>query len=58
MSSLDGDIDLNQLVAGDDATDAPVVKLLQSMFEDAVQTRASDIHIEPDETVLRFRQRG
>lgn len=52
-----GDIDLNQLVAGDDVTDAPVVKLLQSMFEDAVQTRASDIHIEPDETVLRFRQR-
>ena len=52
-----GDIDLNQLVAGDDVTDAPVVKLLQSMFEDAVQTRASDIHIEPDETVLRFRER-
>ena len=52
-----GDIDLNQLVAGDDVTDAPVVKLLQSMFEDAVQTRASDIHIEPDESVLRFRQR-
>lgn len=39
------------------AEDAPVVKLLQSIFEDAVQVRASDIHIEPDERVLRIRQR-
>ncbi|MBL4826888.1 MAG: type II/IV secretion system protein, partial [Spongiibacteraceae bacterium] len=38
-------------------SDAPVVKLLQSIFEDAVQARASDIHIEPDEHVLRIRQR-
>jgi MSHA biogenesis protein MshE len=37
--------------------DAPVVKLLQSIFEDAVQVRASDIHIEPDEKVLRIRLR-
>jgi MSHA biogenesis protein MshE len=27
------------------------------LFEDAIQVRASDIHIEPDETVLRIRQR-
>ncbi len=39
------------------AEDAPVVKLLQSIFEDAVQVNASDIHIEPDENVLRIRQR-
>ncbi len=39
------------------AEDAPVVKLLQSIFEDAVQVHASDIHIEPDEKVLRIRQR-
>ena len=39
------------------AEDAPVVKLLRSVFEDAVQVKASDIHIEPDETVLRIRQR-
>lgn len=37
--------------------DAPVVKLLQSVFEDAVQVRASDIHIEPDENFLRIRLR-
>jgi len=39
------------------ADDAPVVKLLQSLFTDAVTMNASDIHIEPDEHVLRIRQR-
>lgn len=53
----DGDINLEEMVAGEDVTDAPVVKLLQSLFEDAVQVGASDIHIEPDEKVLRIRQR-
>lgn len=38
-------------------TDAPVAKLLQSIFEDAVQVGASDIHIEPDQHVIRVRQR-
>ncbi len=42
---------------GDEAGDATVGKLLQSIFEDAVQMRASDIHIEPDENQLRIRQR-
>ena len=37
--------------------DAPVLKLLNSMFEDALQVRASDIHIEPAERGLRIRQR-
>ncbi len=36
---------------------APVVKLLDSILEDAIQTGASDIHIEPDEKLLRIRQR-
>lgn len=49
--------DVTQLLAGDDVVNAPVVKLLQSLFEDAVQMHASDIHIEPDENVLRIRQR-
>jgi MSHA biogenesis protein MshE len=53
----EGDISLEALVAGEDLTDAPVVKLLQSLFEDAVQVGSSDIHIEPDEKVLRIRQR-
>ena len=37
-----------------DNQDAPVVRLLQTLFEDAVQTKASDIHIEPDDKVLRL----
>jgi MSHA biogenesis protein MshE len=42
------------------AEDAPVVKLLQSVFEDAVQVRASDVHIEPQENkvLIRFRIDG
>jgi MSHA biogenesis protein MshE len=37
--------------------EAPVVKLLQSMFNDATQIRASDIHIEPQEAALKIRFR-
>ena len=52
-----GDVDLGELVASAGVADAPVVKLLQSLFEDAMQIGSSDIHIEPDEKVLRIRQR-
>ena len=37
--------------------DAPVVKLLQTVFDEALRMRASDIHIEPLEKVLRIRFR-
>jgi MSHA biogenesis protein MshE len=37
--------------------EAPVVKLLQSVFDDATQVRASDIHIEPQEGRLQIRFR-
>lgn len=53
----ESDFDLAQLVKNEDVTNAPVVKLLQSIFEDAIQIGASDIHIEPDDIVLRIRQR-
>ena len=53
----DGLFDLQGLQSGLTGDEAPVVRLLQSVFEDAVQVRASDIHIEPDESVLRIRQR-
>ncbi|MBA6389749.1 Flp pilus assembly complex ATPase component TadA [Colwellia sp. BRX10-3] len=52
--SSDFDLSNNFLEEGGDAT---VGKLLQSVFEDAVQMRASDVHIEPDENSLRIRQR-
>ncbi|WP_376695290.1 GspE/PulE family protein [Wenzhouxiangella sp. EGI_FJ10305] len=51
------DYDISQLEDDEGQVDAPVIKLLRSMFEDAVQIGASDIHIEPDESVLRIRQR-
>lgn len=41
----------------DDSNDVTVVKLINSLFEDAIQVGASDIHIEPDSDVLRIRQR-
>jgi MSHA biogenesis protein MshE len=37
--------------------EAPVVKLLQTVFNDATQVRASDIHIEPQEGRLQIRFR-
>lgn len=50
-------IDLGGIGASPGADDAPVVKLLQSVFEDAVGVRASDIHIEPQEKLLQIRFR-
>ncbi len=52
-----GDFNLADLLPASEMEDAPVVRLLRSLFEDAVQVGASDIHIEPDEQVLRIRQR-
>jgi len=53
----DSDYDIEQLIESDEQSEVPVAKLLKSVFEDAVQVSASDIHIEPDEHVLRIRQR-
>ena len=55
--AADDQFDLASLTDGDSDNETTVVKLLQSIFEDAVQMRASDIHIEPGEKVLRIRQR-
>ncbi|GLS26714.1 GspE/PulE family protein [Marinibactrum halimedae] len=53
----DAALDLADIVTDAEDTDAPVVKLLQKIFEEAINAKASDIHIEPDEQVLRIRQR-
>lgn len=53
----EGDIDLEQLSADEGSPDAPVIRLIQTMFQDAVQVHASDLHIEPGENALRVRQR-
>jgi len=53
----EGDIDIEQLSVDEGSSDAPIIRLIQSIFQDAVQMRASDVHIEPGETALRVRQR-
>ncbi|HUF22014.1 MAG TPA: GspE/PulE family protein [Burkholderiales bacterium] len=50
-------VDLGGLGVTPGLEDAPVVKLLQSVFEDAIGVRASDIHIEPQEKKLQIRFR-
>jgi len=50
-------IDFGALGANLGAEEAPVVKMLQSIFEDAIQVNASDVHIEPMESRLQIRFR-
>ena len=52
-----GVVDLSQLQFSLDDADAPVVKFLQTVFEEALQMRASDVHIEPEENRLTVRFR-
>jgi len=51
--------DLGDLLGVDTTSneDAPVVRLLYTVFEQALRLRASDIHIEPQEKSLRIRFR-
>lgn len=54
----DTSVDFGALVSGAAGLEeAPVVKLLQSVFDDATQVRASDIHIEPQAERLQIRFR-
>lgn len=50
-----GEISLQELEAASE--DAPVVRLVNAIFTDALRKRASDIHIEPYEKVFRVRFR-
>lgn len=50
-------VDFGNLATTPGLEEAPIVKLLQSVFEDASQVRASDIHIEPQESRLQIRFR-
>ncbi len=50
-------VDFGTLQASVGQEGAPVVRLLQSIFEDAVQVGASDVHIEPHENGLVIRSR-
>lgn len=50
-------VDFGELTASVGLEGAPVVRLLQSLFEDATQAGASDVHIEPQESGLQVRVR-
>ena len=50
-------VDFGALASNSGLEEAPVVKLLQSVFDDAAQVRASDIHIEPQDGRLQIRFR-
>ncbi len=60
-SELDGELSIDEFsmtsFEADEEDDTPVARLLLSILEDAMQIRASDVHIEPDESVLRLRVR-
>ncbi len=57
--------DLSQLASGlpkssdllDDADDAPVIRLINGILQEAIRARASDIHVEPYEERLSVRFR-
>ena len=54
-STVDQNEDLDHL--RDLASEAPVIRLVNLIIQGAVQTRASDIHVEPFETRLKVRYR-
>ena len=41
----------------DDVKNAPVVKMVDQIFKNAIEMRTSDIHIEPYEDEIRIRYR-
>ena len=68
MSSVDGidaDLDLSRIVNElqepedllESADDAPIIRLINALFTEAIRENASDIHIEPYENRLRIRFR-
>ena len=57
VESTGGAVDLDREGKTASADDAPVVKLVNSIMEQAVREMASDIHIEPFEKVTRVRYR-
>ncbi|MFZ5842407.1 MAG: GspE/PulE family protein [Pseudomonadota bacterium] len=58
LSEASGDqFDLARLSDSVDVSEAPVARLLQTIFEDAIKYGASDVHLEPEESSLRIRLR-
>lgn len=58
LTQLAEDIDDGELLAGEG--DAPVIRLINAVISQAIQEKASDIHVEPyeDRVSIRFRTDG
>ena len=56
FTETEGDGDVDQADDADDNS-APVIRLVNLMIQEAVQVRASDIHVEPFEDRVRIRYR-
>ena len=52
---IEEDIDINSMERATE--DAPVVKMVNAILQDAIKKKASDIHIEPYEKMFRVRYR-
>ncbi|MCH7781524.1 Flp pilus assembly complex ATPase component TadA [candidate division KSB1 bacterium] len=51
-------IELEEIISGDAGADeAPIIRLVNLIFSQAIKEKASDIHIEPEEDLLRVRFR-
>jgi type IV pilus assembly protein PilB len=59
-AAVEGEADEDDLEADDGISDAPLVRLVNSMIFQAAEDGASDIHVEPqeDELVVRYRIDG
>ena len=54
LESKNMDLDIEEL---SDVKNAPVVKMIEYLFKNSIEMRASDIHIEPYEKEIRIRYR-
>lgn len=54
---LDDELDLNKIEKIENLDNAPIVKMIEYVIKNAVEERASDIHIETYENILRIRYR-
>ena len=58
FTETDSDAEVGEQSSGGDRdSDAPVIRLVNLMIQEAVQLRASDIHVEPFEDRVRIRYR-
>ena len=57
LSEEDARENASEGAEGADISNAPIVRLVNSLFEQAVNAKASDIHVEPEENGVRVRMR-